>query len=69
MCGLGGRVRASYFTPPLTTVRQDFLAVGRHAIELLLDEMALVSEKPTKIVVPPVLVPRYSSAVRRESLT
>lgn len=51
---------AAYLTPPLTTVRQDFLAVGRHAIEVLLDEMAgRVGTRAT--AVPPELIIRASS--------
>jgi hypothetical protein len=30
---------AAFFTPPLTTIRQDFLQVGRSGFELLLEEM------------------------------
>ena len=30
---------APYFTPPLTTVRQDFMEVGRRGLHLLLREM------------------------------
>jgi DNA-binding LacI/PurR family transcriptional regulator len=31
---------AAYFTPPLTTVRQDFMEMGRRSLHLLLGEMA-----------------------------
>ena len=30
---------ASYFTPPLTTVRQDFMEMGRRSFHLLLSEI------------------------------
>jgi DNA-binding LacI/PurR family transcriptional regulator len=52
---------AAYFTPPLTSVRQDFLAVGQRAIGLLLDEITGATGKPRKILVEPVLVPRQST--------
>jgi len=53
---------AAYFTPPLTTIRQDFLAVGQHAIELLLDEMTDSPSKQEKVVVAPALIPRQSTS-------
>ncbi|RJL32729.1 LacI family DNA-binding transcriptional regulator [Bailinhaonella thermotolerans] len=55
---------SAYFSPPLTTVRQDFGAVGRHSIELLLRQMAGGARGGERLVVPPELVVR-SSAVRR----
>jgi DNA-binding LacI/PurR family transcriptional regulator len=51
---------AAYYTPPLTTVRQDFAAVGRRSIELLLDQVAGRSRNG-HAVVPPELVVRHSS--------
>ena len=30
---------AAYFIPPLTTIRQDFLEVGRRALNLMLEEI------------------------------
>ncbi len=61
---------SAYFTPPLTTVRQDFDAVGRRSIELLLE---LINGSPaestgagtTAAVVPPELVVRQSTVGRR----
>jgi DNA-binding LacI/PurR family transcriptional regulator len=57
---------AAYFTPPLTTVRQDFTAVGRRSIELLLRQ---ISDGPgsgdQRAVVAPELVLRQSTAVGR----
>lgn len=53
---------SEYFAPPLTTVRQDFGAVGRASIELLL---ALLESPATGLVdrrvIPPSLVVRASS--------
>ena len=51
---------AAYYTPPLTTVRQDFAAVGRRSIQLLLDQVAGRSRNG-RAVVPPELVVRQSS--------
>ncbi|MEV7442508.1 substrate-binding domain-containing protein [Streptomyces sp. NPDC091204] len=37
--GFDDIAEAAYFAPPLTTVRQDFGALGRRALELLVDEV------------------------------
>lgn len=52
---------AAYYTPPLTTVRQDFAAVGRRSIELLLDQVAGRPGHGPQAIVPPELVIRQSS--------
>lgn len=52
---------AAYFWPPLTTVRQEFGEVGRHAFHLLLDRMAGQTE-PARRLVEPQLVVRESAA-------
>jgi DNA-binding LacI/PurR family transcriptional regulator len=51
---------AGYYTPPLTTVRQDFTTVGRRSIDLLLEQ---VDGRPSthQSVVAPELVVRQSS--------
>jgi DNA-binding LacI/PurR family transcriptional regulator len=41
---------APYFTPPLTTLRQDFMAVGRAALELMLAEMEAPRQSPSRLV-------------------
>jgi DNA-binding LacI/PurR family transcriptional regulator len=57
---------SGYFTPPLTTVRQDFDEVGRQALQLLLGRMAdghdgsALAER--HVVVEPRLVVRESTA-------
>jgi DNA-binding LacI/PurR family transcriptional regulator len=51
---------SAYFWPPLTTVRQDFGEVGRHAFHLLLDLMA-GSDGPARHLVEPELVVREST--------
>jgi DNA-binding LacI/PurR family transcriptional regulator len=57
---------AEFFSPPLTTVRQDFALVGRHSIELLLDQLDQADAEPPvrrrRVVVPATLMPRASTA-------
>lgn len=52
---------AAYFTPPLTTVRQDFAELGKRCLELLLARIE-GAEQPARLVVPPELVVRESTA-------
>ncbi|MFI7632922.1 LacI family DNA-binding transcriptional regulator [Nonomuraea sp. NPDC049400] len=52
---------SAYFWPPLTTVRQDFSEVGRHAFHLLIDRMA-GTEPDRRRLVEPELVVRESTA-------
>jgi DNA-binding LacI/PurR family transcriptional regulator len=54
---------AEFFSPPLTTVRQDFALVGRHSIELLLGQ--LQKDPPARqrrVAVAANLIPRASTA-------
>jgi DNA-binding LacI/PurR family transcriptional regulator len=53
---------AAYFTPALTTVRQDFDAVGLLALKLLLDQMGEGPSEERHVVVEPRLVVRESAA-------
>ena len=55
---------AAYLIPPLTTVRQDFQAVGRRAIEIL--RAALADEPAPDRLINPELVVRASSAAPTE---
>lgn len=55
---------AAYFTPPLTTVRQDFSELGRRCLELLLARID-GSDHTMRLVVPPELVVRESTAAVR----
>jgi DNA-binding LacI/PurR family transcriptional regulator len=57
---------AAYFTPPLTTVRQDFAELGRRCLHLLLGRIE-GEGTGTRVVVAPELVVRESTgaAVRR----
>jgi DNA-binding LacI/PurR family transcriptional regulator len=52
---------APYFTPPLTTVRQDFDEMGRRGLRLLLDTIAAPDAPPAHHEVVPELVVRASS--------
>ncbi|SDP27488.1 transcriptional regulator, LacI family [Actinopolyspora xinjiangensis] len=52
---------SAYFTPPLTTVRQDFDAVGRRSMELLLQRIDGPAEAEASAVIPPELVVRQST--------
>jgi DNA-binding LacI/PurR family transcriptional regulator len=56
---------AQFFTPPLTTVRQDFNEVGRQSLMLLLDEMASSTRSSSRVIVPPRLEIRESTAQPR----
>jgi DNA-binding LacI/PurR family transcriptional regulator len=60
---------AAFFTPPLTTVRQDFAALGRRSMALLLDQIGGGPQPagpgaPTRVVIPTELVVRRSTARR-----
>ncbi|NHC15097.1 LacI family DNA-binding transcriptional regulator, partial [Motilibacter deserti] len=52
---------APYYSPPLTTVRQDFAQVGRRSIDLLLEQLTLGRPSDEHVVVPAELVVRASS--------
>ena len=56
---------AAYFIPPLTTIRQDFLEVGRRALNLMLEEIESGSRSAACAPVPPELVVRQSTAAPR----
>lgn len=53
---------AEFFSPPLTTVRQDFAEVGRRCIALLLDRIESGSTESERGLVPAELVVRDSTA-------
>jgi DNA-binding LacI/PurR family transcriptional regulator len=52
---------AAYFTPPLTTIRQDFIAVGRLCIEVLLRRIGGAASTDIRSVVEPELIVRQST--------
>ncbi len=53
---------AEFFSPPLTTVRQDFAEVGRRSIAVLLDQIGGSRIDAPRVVVPAELVVRASTA-------
>ncbi len=53
---------AAYLIPPLTTVRQDFTAVGRRAIEILQTAIAQDQRPAPARLISPELVVRASTA-------
>ncbi|MFV0131334.1 LacI family DNA-binding transcriptional regulator [Streptomyces sp. HMX112] len=55
---------AEFFPPPLTTVRQDFAAIGRSSIALLLDHIEGRTTEATHLTVEPELIVRASTARR-----
>ncbi|NUR60085.1 MAG: LacI family DNA-binding transcriptional regulator [Catenulispora sp.] len=56
---------AAFFTPPLTTVRQDFAALGRRSLALLLEQIgAPMPATLPGVVIPTELVVRRSTARR-----
>jgi DNA-binding LacI/PurR family transcriptional regulator len=61
--GFDDEAGAAYFVPPLTTVRQDFPALGRSAIAALV--RALAGEDVPRTLLPATLVPRASTGVPR----
>jgi DNA-binding LacI/PurR family transcriptional regulator len=53
---------SAYFSPPLTTVRQDFAEVGRRCLHVLLDQIRAGRRMAARVVVPTELVVRGSTA-------
>ncbi|MDF5706292.1 MAG: LacI family DNA-binding transcriptional regulator [Nostoc sp. S4] len=64
LVGFDGIALSSYVTPPLTTVCQPMLEIGRSAMQILLD---LLEEKSVEnLVLSPFLIKRGSSAVLKQ---
>jgi DNA-binding LacI/PurR family transcriptional regulator len=55
---------APYFSPPLTTVRQDFALLGRLGVEYLMERIAHPDAAPVQQIVQPTLIVRESTAQR-----
>jgi DNA-binding LacI/PurR family transcriptional regulator len=53
---------SAYFRPPLTTVRQDFGALGSRALHLLMDLIMDASQAQPTLPIEPDLIVRSSSA-------
>jgi DNA-binding LacI/PurR family transcriptional regulator len=60
--GFDDTPEAAYFTPPLTTVRQDFGGVGRAAVQIIVEQLATRTAKPERVVIAPELICRRSTA-------
>jgi DNA-binding LacI/PurR family transcriptional regulator len=58
---------APFFTPPLTTVRQDFDEMGRRSLRLLLETMESSDDAPPHFEVTPELIVRASTAAPRSA--
>jgi LacI family transcriptional regulator len=65
--GFGNRSVAELISPPLTTLEQDPMEIGRHAAELLLDRICgdQQSEEPIRIRLEPTMVVRESTLDRK----
>jgi DNA-binding LacI/PurR family transcriptional regulator len=57
---------AAFFTPPLTTVRQNFNEVGRRALLTLLDQLESRGRAGTRETIAPELVIRASTSAARQ---
>jgi len=64
LVGFDDEPGAAFYAPPLTTVRQDFGALGRRAVQAVVD--ALAGGAPGHQAIAPALVVRRSSASRDE---
>lgn len=53
---------AEFFWPPLTTVRQDFAAVGRQSLRALIEQIDSGERRPADVVLAPEFVVRASTA-------
>jgi DNA-binding LacI/PurR family transcriptional regulator len=58
---------AAYFAPPLTTMRQDFIAIGREAARLLIHAVAEPEAPRRHLRLPAELVVRRSTAVAQSA--
>lgn len=60
---------SGYFSPPLTTVRQEFDRLGRESLRLLLQQLRAGDRSPRRVLVEPVLVPRTSVSAPARAVT
>jgi DNA-binding LacI/PurR family transcriptional regulator len=60
--GFDDVAESAYLTPPLTTVRQDFDEVGQRSIELLVAQVQDDVRGSARVMIPPDLVVRASTA-------
>ena len=62
VCGFDDIPEAQFFDPPLTTIRQDFAALGRIGLEYLIEMIEHRDVYSGQRIIDPVLVVRESSA-------
>jgi DNA-binding LacI/PurR family transcriptional regulator len=60
--GFDGTPQAEFFSPPLTTVGQNFTELGRRSLELLLAEIEIGRSGPVRDTIPAELIVRSSTA-------
>ncbi|MGW3999452.1 LacI family DNA-binding transcriptional regulator [Amycolatopsis sp. NPDC004772] len=60
--GFDDMEESAHFWPPLTTIRQSFEAVGRHAVKALLAEIETGTEAGEPVLLPTELIIRSSTA-------
>ena len=60
--GFDGTPQAEFFSPPLTTVGQNFSELGRRSLRLLLGEIELGPTGPIRETIAAELIPRASTA-------
>jgi DNA-binding LacI/PurR family transcriptional regulator len=53
---------AEFYTPPLTTIRQDFIELGRSSFGLVLDEIESGARTALRVTIAPELIVRASTA-------
>jgi DNA-binding LacI/PurR family transcriptional regulator len=56
---------ASYFTPPLTTVRQDFMELGQRGVALLLREIEDGRSSRLETISPELVVRASAASTKR----
>lgn len=59
--GFDDTLNSAYFNPPLTTVRQDFLEIGKQAIQKILGQLINNDQDISKQLIPVELIERQST--------
>jgi DNA-binding LacI/PurR family transcriptional regulator len=60
--GFDDLAETEFFTPPLSTVRQDFASVGKLSVRCLMDQLQGSSSMPSIHTIEPILVVRRSTS-------